>query len=277
MTRCYALLALTLTAAVATAAEDQAAIRARMADIETRLVCGATKTETIYVYRDGLPTAESISLEPWILQSDSGLMLVATPHHPLAHGVDSVYVLSNSGEATITRKAGTGADEFVTDPAFRSVILNARKDAEVRVRLCGTNTFVEFSMSNRERKAWREMVNYWGDFGHRMHSLPDTVGPRGPEPWAHWGARRRARLLHQPTAYYPNQARETGVEGQVVVQVLVDTTGTVRTALVYRTSGYRQLDLSAVRATLWATFVPAGRDGVPVRSWPAIPYRFARP
>jgi TonB family protein len=277
MTRHRALLTLMLAAAVATAAEDEAAIRAHMADIETRLACGATSTDTIYVYRDGPPKTESMSLAPWILQSDSGLRLVATPHHPLARGVDSVYVLSSSGEATITRKAGTGADDFVADSAFRSVILNARKDAEVHVRLCGTNTFAEFSMSDRERQTWREMTYYFGNFGHRTHALPDIEGlapPRGSgfEVYEVWSWAPRPRLLHQPPAYYPDQMKKEGVEGRVVVDALMDTTGAVRTALVYGTSGYRLLDLAAVRAALSAAFVPPGQ-----RDWPVRPATLSYP
>ena len=275
MTRRCALLALMLASAVATAAEDTAAISARMAGIETRLACGATSTDTIYAYRDGQPAAESASLAPWILQSDSGLKLVATPHHPLARGADSVYVLSSLGEASIMRKAGTGLDEFVTDPAFRSVMLNAPKDEEVRVRLYGINTFIEFSMSNRERRAWREVTYSVKNFGFRTHSLPDTGGSRpGQGPTGCFGMEVKPKPLEMPAPYYPEQLKRDSVEATVIVEALLDTVGAVRTAIVYRSSGYRLLDLAAARATLDATFTPARQRDKPVRTWVAIPYRF---
>jgi hypothetical protein len=238
MTRHRALLTLMLAAAVATAAEGTTAIRASMADIETRLACGATRTDTIYVYRDGPPKAESMSLAPWILQSDSGLRLVVTPHHPLARGVDSVHVLSSSGEATITRKARTGADDLVTDRAFRSVILNAPNDEEVRVRLCGNNTFAEFSMSNHERRAWRRMAYYMRNFEFRTHGLPDTSGWRPRQgPIGCFPMEVKPKLLDVPVPHYPEQLKRAGVEGTVLVEALLDTVGAVRTVLVYRTSG----------------------------------------
>jgi len=277
VTRCGLLLCLLFGAAAL--AEDVAAIRARMADIETRLACGATGTDTVYVYQDGPFKAESMSLAPWILQSDSGLRLVATPHHPLARGVDSVYVLSSlAEEATIVRKAGTGADDFVTNRAFRSVILNAPKDAEVRVRLCGTSTFIEFSMSNRERQDWRKMAYYMRNFELRTHSLPDTSGSR-PErgPTGCFPMEVKPKLLDVPAPYYPEQLKRSGIEGTVLVEALLDTVGAVLTVLIYRSSGHEPLDEAAVRAALDATFTPARQRDKPVRTWVTLPYRFRLP
>jgi len=66
---------------------------------------------------------------------------------------------------------------------------------------------------------------------------------------------------------YPDSARKAGVEGDVWVKVLIDTSGSVLDATTLRTSGVKELDnsaLDAARQTLWK---PAEQDGKKVRLW----------
>ncbi len=66
---------------------------------------------------------------------------------------------------------------------------------------------------------------------------------------------------------YPDVARKAGVEGDVWVKVLIDTSGSVLDATTLRTSGVKELDnsaLDAARQTLWK---PAEQDGKKVRLW----------
>lgn len=281
-----------------------AAIRLRMADIETRLACGATSNETIYVHQDGKPEPESMSLAPCILLSDSGPVLLATPHHPLAHGVDSVRALCGSEKATISHRAGTGADDFLADSGFSSVILNVVKDEQVSVRLYGDSTFVEFSMPGHERRAWREMAYYYSNFCHRTPALPDTarlphishafgdmsnapdrseieLAKRArsmpiPDPAPFWRLDAMPRPINIPAPYYPNKLKTDDPAPSAVVETLLDTMGRARTAVLLKPTGNSLLDLAAVRAALDASFTPPRLRHKPARTWVELPYVFRR-
>jgi TonB family protein len=254
---------------------DTTAVRSRMADIEMHLGCGATATETIYVYQPNLTAQESLSLAPSILVSGRGVELLATPRHSRAGSVDSVGVLSSSGTATIALKAGTGAEDFVTDSSFRSVMLKPPPNEQVRARLYRHSTSAEFSISSRERRAWREVASYLANFHLRSGKLPHVHERLNYLPFM--APHTRPRAIEIPEAYYPDQVRRAGIDGRVVAHAHVDTAGVVRTALVLMTSGHELLDLAGVRAALDATFIP-GRvnkvGGLPTPVWAAIPYAF---
>jgi TonB family protein len=274
---------LLLAAASVGTEEDASTTIAHIADIEAHLACGATKAETIYVYRDGLPSADSISLEPWILQSDSGLMVVATLHHPLAAGVESVCVLSGTRKATISRKAETGPADFIADDALCDVAQTTPVDSGLHARLHRGPTIVEFPLSNRDRQCWREVTYYKGSFACRTHTLPDTTGRDLPDGYCpvsgprFWVVLPKPRPLATPQPYYPGRLKAEGLEGQVVLSVLVDTSGSVRTALVAKSSGFELLDLSATRAALDATFALVRVPQRPGPRWTTLVYRFRLP
>jgi protein TonB len=82
--------------------------------------------------------------------------------------------------------------------------------------------------------------------------LPEVVSPAPPE--------------------YPALPREAGVEGRVVVAVLVDRTGHVHDAVVERS--VPMLDESALAAARRYRFTPALANGHPVAVWVRIPFDF---
>jgi TonB family protein len=82
--------------------------------------------------------------------------------------------------------------------------------------------------------------------------LPEVVTPAPPE--------------------YPALPREAGVEGRVVVAVLVDRTGRVHDAVVERS--VPMLDESALAAARRYRFTPALSNGHPVAVWVRIPFDF---
>lgn len=81
-------------------------------------------------------------------------------------------------------------------------------------------------------------------------------------------------LGNQPPTY-PYAARRRGMEGRVVVKVVVDRAGTVTTAAVAVSSGHRLLDRAALVAVKGWTFHPARRGGRAVGATIAIPIAFA--
>ncbi|NBC86504.1 MAG: TonB family protein [Bacteroidetes bacterium] len=74
---------------------------------------------------------------------------------------------------------------------------------------------------------------------------------------------------------YPREARRKGIEGQVFVQFIVSKEG-VPTDLKVTQSVHRLLDREALRAVRETRFLPAFKDGTPVRVHLTLPISFHR-
>lgn len=79
-------------------------------------------------------------------------------------------------------------------------------------------------------------------------------------------------VLSKPQPDYPPKAREANVSGTVVVQVVVDESGSVISARAV--SGHPLLQKSAVKAAYHARFSPATVDGKPVKARTRLQYTF---
>jgi TonB family protein len=80
---------------------------------------------------------------------------------------------------------------------------------------------------------------------------------------------------HTPVPRYPADARRQGLEGMVVLSVLVRSDGRVEEARVAASSGAAVLDEVALDAVRKWTFVPARQGGRPVESVVEVPVKFA--
>ena len=89
-----------------------------------------------------------------------------------------------------------------------------------------------------------------------------------------WRVEVKPQPVNVPTPVYPELARNAGIEGQAVVQALVDTDGSIIDAKILKSSGNTSLDNEAVQAAMRATFTPAKQRDQAVRVWVSIPYRF---
>ncbi len=74
--------------------------------------------------------------------------------------------------------------------------------------------------------------------------------------------------------YYPDEALERGLEGKVVVNLLVTGEGKVEDVKIYRSSGYYLLDSAAVRTARTFVFSPATLRNEPVKSSVQMPVEF---
>jgi protein TonB len=81
---------------------------------------------------------------------------------------------------------------------------------------------------------------------------------------------RIPRTVAQPAPDYPLALRQAGVEGEVVIEFDVDTTGRVITARVAQ-GGLPEFEQAALRAVLRWRFEPGRRDGR------IVPFRMAVP
>src|SRR5258706_550618 len=73
---------------------------------------------------------------------------------------------------------------------------------------------------------------------------------------------------------YPPQAVREHHTGKVILKVLIGTDGSPKEVVVEKSSGYRELDQSAVAAAKNWMFNPGRRDGVPYEGYALIPVDF---
>lgn len=77
----------------------------------------------------------------------------------------------------------------------------------------------------------------------------------------------------QKKIVYPEMARKAGIEGRVIVRVLVDKTGKpVKSVVQYSDS--QMLDQAAKNAVMKSIFTPAIQNGQPISCWVSIPITF---
>ena len=103
------------------------------------------------------------------------------------------------------------------------------------------------------------------------HAITDTAGTVAP------AADSEATIAYEtatPPAY-PLQALRAGVQGTVLLKVLVGADGEPMQVAIERSSGSRSLDDAARRHILAAwRFHPAMRDGHAIEAWALVPVQF---
>jgi len=83
-----------------------------------------------------------------------------------------------------------------------------------------------------------------------------------------------ADYLKNPIPEYPPMALRLGLQGTVIVRVLVDPDGRPDRVLLEKSSGAQILDDAALRAVERWLFVPARRGDQSVPAWVDVPVRF---
>lgn len=83
-----------------------------------------------------------------------------------------------------------------------------------------------------------------------------------------------ARYRTEPRIAYPAQAKREGLQGRVIVGVLIRKNGEIGDVRVVHGSGHALLDEAAVNAIRSATFYPARVEGKDVESWYHAPFNF---
>lgn len=83
-----------------------------------------------------------------------------------------------------------------------------------------------------------------------------------------------AAYLHNPPPAYPEAARFKGLEGEVLLDVAVTTSGQAGEVAIARSSGYGVLDKAASEAIRQWRFIPARRGAELVEAKVGIPISF---
>jgi TonB family protein len=88
------------------------------------------------------------------------------------------------------------------------------------------------------------------------------------------GAGGSPRYAKNPKPVYPQEARDKGYQGEVLLKVEVLSNGQVGQVEVKKSSGYEALDQSALTTVKQWKFIPAKRGEVPIPLWVTIPIKF---
>ena len=107
----------------------------------------------------------------------------------------------------------------------------------------------------------------------RPDDTPATPGKKGPLATT---AVKMARPLYVKNSVprYPRRARKKGLQGTVMLEVLVDETGQVKNLRLLRSSGHAILDKAAIASVKKWVFVPGAINGAPAGMWVKVPIRF---
>ncbi|UCH77552.1 MAG: TonB family protein [Candidatus Coatesbacteria bacterium] len=100
---------------------------------------------------------------------------------------------------------------------------------------------------------------------------PTSANPNVPEivPTS-----RSPVIIHKERPKYPEIARGSGFEGDVILLVYIDERGHVRNAVVQHSPGLPALEASALEAAYRCKFQPAEQQGVPVGVWYSLVMQF---
>jgi protein TonB len=83
-----------------------------------------------------------------------------------------------------------------------------------------------------------------------------------------------AEYLNNPVPSYPDAAKRRGVQGKVLLFVMVNTDGTVESIKIDHSSGSTILDKSALDAVRYWKFIPARSKGEIVQASVIVPVEF---
>lgn len=112
--------------------------------------------------------------------------------------------------------------------------------------------------SEKTRRTERVQLASFNEVTQAASTAPRQVAQQDP-------ATTPAEIKSKPWPVYTAEARKLGVEGDVVLQVILSADGKVRVTRVVRGLGHG-LDEAATRAAEGVVFKPAQRDGHPVDS-----------
>jgi protein TonB len=106
-------------------------------------------------------------------------------------------------------------------------------------------------------------------------SLADPKEQEDPDPDVFVALEKEPQFVNQVKPVYPEMARKAGLEGRVVVRVLIDKDGKPQKAQVIKSTGIEAFEEVAIDAVMKSSYSPAIQNGRPVKCWMTIPIKFS--
>lgn len=229
--------------------------------------------------------------------------LVQLPRHPvkLLGKPAALYINCSDEERAIALYAGNQPESL--DARIRAAVTSPKDSCEVRWREADGTQASETWFLDRDSRLliarhpealYRRIVamSSWGiecpalkikSDGHEfapshleegtsmevapsVYSMSETEGPDSIF------VERLPEVTTKQQPVYPEPARRAGIEGLVLVRVLVDTTGSVER--LFLVQSIPDLDVAALDAVQKWKFIPAASHGTPLKVWVMAPVRF---
>lgn len=198
---------------------------------------------TIYLKKEKL--AESLT--------EAELAIASNPQHALSHLLKSQATL-----ATYTQKyeehipaADIGLEEYF------------RKAAE------SLELFLKYTKSDEELEIWHKQLDTLNFYlQHRDESADEPFAPPSNEPDL-----IKPVIRKKPVPAYTDAARHAGIEGKVLLLIVLDRDATVTHILVLKSLPYG-LTENSIKAAQGIKFLPAMKNGLPVSRGSLIMYNF---
>ena len=192
--------------------------------------------------------------------------------------LDSVPVLQEFPDAGgADRPQGIATIECVLDTAGRIVkdMILLLSDPEADLSASATGTFLQarFSRPRVQGVPRRALVEVTFDLGSRTAVVSPRLSDRIA--WIESMVEVKPAVLSGPMLSYPDEARQAGVSGRVLVQVIVGRDGRAEPASVRILQGvHPDLDYAAIQYVNGARFRPGRIGGQSVRTLVNLPIDF---
>jgi protein TonB len=105
-----------------------------------------------------------------------------------------------------------------------------------------------------------------------LSQLPPPPKDDEPETFEYISVSFKPKLVKRVRPVYPDLARRAGIQGTVVVRVLIDEKGNVEKAVIFKS--IPMLDEAALAAAKQFKFIPGKQRDKNVKVWMAIPFVF---
>lgn len=131
---------------------------------------------------------------------------------------------------------------------------------------------VEQTIATTEEMSVGQAANTGAAFGTADSLIVDVGGGGLPSPDEYVAYEKEPELVSMQNPKYPELAREAGVEGTVLIRVLVGEDGFVKDQIIIQS--VPMLDDAAANSAATAVFKPALQKDKPVAVWMVIPIEF---
>jgi protein TonB len=154
----------------------------------------------------------------------------------------------------------------------RTMVATPATEVELAIEVAELSHAPSSSVPHSAAKLKQE-ANHQPQVTHHVPRLPKAAAA----PPMTVGFEEGASFAGNAPPQYPDQARNNGWAGTVLLRLSVDASGQVTRVHIERSSGYAVLDASAVNAVRHWKGNPARRDGRPIATEELLPVTFRLP